>query len=61
MRILWYDGQGFLLTTKRLSKGKFSNWPSSEELASCISGYDASALLAGGFIGNRKKDWKRVA
>jgi hypothetical protein len=29
VRALSYDGTGFWLMTKRLSKGKFTSWPSS--------------------------------
>jgi len=31
VRALSYDGTGFWLMTKRLSKGKFKSWPSSHE------------------------------
>jgi transposase len=31
VRALSYDGTGFWLMTKRLSKGKFQNWPSSHK------------------------------
>src|SRR5438874_9342804 len=27
IRVLQYDGQGFWLATKRLSKGRFQSWP----------------------------------
>jgi len=31
IRALSYDGTGFWLITKRLSKGKFSGWPSGQQ------------------------------
>ncbi len=40
LRVLFYDGSGFWLCTKRLSKGRFSTWPSGEGTEAC------SALLA---------------
>ncbi|MEJ2238299.1 MAG: IS66 family insertion sequence element accessory protein TnpB [Gemmatimonadales bacterium] len=30
LRILYYDGGGFWLCTRRLSKGRFTNWPSGD-------------------------------
>lgn len=40
LRILYYDGGGFWLCTRRLSKGRFVNWPSGDGTQSC------STLLA---------------
>lgn len=37
LKALMYDGQGFWLCSKRLSKGKFSWWPSSTGQDVCIS------------------------
>jgi len=33
LRLLFYDGGGFWLCTKRLSKGRFSAWPSGDGLS----------------------------
>ena len=41
IRVLAYDGSGFWLMTKRLSKGRFHGWPSS---ASQSNNVDAKAL-----------------
>jgi len=40
LRVLFYDGSGFWLCTKRLSRGRFAAWPAREETSRC------SALLA---------------
>lgn len=40
LRVLFYDGSGFWLCTKRLSKGRFSQWPTGDGTSPC------SALLA---------------
>lgn len=40
LRVLFYDGSGFWLCTKRLSKGHFSAWPVGDGTSPC------SALLA---------------
>jgi transposase len=49
IRMLWYDGQGFLLCTKRNSKGQFLNWPkNSEEVFTTCSFFAAQILISGG-------------
>ena len=48
IRILAYDGQGFWIATKRLSKGRFKWWPSGEEPAKTLQAHQAQLLLAAG-------------
>jgi transposase len=48
IRILAYDGQGFWLATKRLSKGRFRWWPMGTEAGQTLRAHQAQLLLAGG-------------
>ncbi len=48
IKILTYDGQGFWLATKRLSKGRFRWWPTSNEPAQKLRAHQAQLLLAAG-------------
>ena len=48
IRILQYDGQGFWLATKRLSKGRFRWWPTGTEPAQTLQAHQAQLLLAAG-------------
>lgn len=48
IRILAYDGQGFWLATKRLSKGRFRWWPTGNEPAKTLQAHQAQLLLAAG-------------
>jgi len=48
IRILAYDGQGFWLATKRLSKGRFRWWPTGHEAAKTLRAHQAQMLLAAG-------------
>ena len=43
IRILAFDGSGYWLATKRLSRGKFSAWP--RRRSDTLSDIDAKALL----------------
>jgi len=45
---LQYDGQGFWLATKRLSKGRFQCWPTGTEPARTLQAHQAQLLLAAG-------------
>jgi transposase len=51
IRILVYDGQGFWLAQKRLSKGRFRWWPegrSPREVARTMAAHQLQVLLAAG-------------
>src|SRR5208282_2408655 len=48
IRILVYDGQGFWLAQKRLSKGRFVWWPSGNEPTRVLQAHQAQMLLAAG-------------
>jgi transposase len=49
IKILVYDGQGFWLCHKRLSKGKFRWWPSSaDEAATVMQAHELQVLVCAG-------------
>ena len=48
IRIVAYDGQGFWLATKRLSKGRFRWWPTGREASKPLRAHQAQLLLAAG-------------
>ena len=48
IRILTYDGQGFLLAQNRLSKGRFVWWPSGKEVTRRLQAHQVQLLLAAG-------------
>jgi transposase len=62
IRILAYDGQGFWIATKRLSKGRFKWWPTGNEPAKTLRAHQAQLLLA---AGNPETEaapvWRRVS
>jgi transposase len=47
VRTLAYDGTGFWLMTKRLSKGKFQGWPKTNEVINPIAAKHLRQLLTG--------------
>jgi transposase len=64
IRILWYDGQGFLLATKRLSKGRFRHWPKASDSAeSIVTFFEAQHFLSDGKMSEAqcRKVWKKIA
>ena len=46
IKLLAYDGQGFWLATKRLSKGRFRWWPTGSEPSRTLRAHQAQLLLA---------------
>jgi transposase len=62
IRVLAYDGQGFWLSQKRLSKGRFRWWPSGDGAARSIEAYQAQLLLAAGDPDTKAAPmWRRVS
>jgi transposase len=48
IKLLTYDGQGFWVATKRLSKGRFPWWPTGQDGARVLRAHQAQLLLAAG-------------
>jgi len=48
IRLLSYDGQGYWLAQKRLSKGRFRWWPESSSPAKVLEAYEAQLLMVAG-------------
>jgi transposase len=48
IKLLCFDGQGFWLATKRLSKGRFRWWPTGDEATRVLRAHQAQLLLAAG-------------
>jgi len=48
IKVLVYDGQGYWLCQKRLSKGRFRNWPSAEKVVTTLQAHELQTLLFGG-------------
>jgi len=62
IRVLAYDGQGFWLAQKRLSKGRFVWWPSGPGAARSIEAYQAQLLMAAGNPDTQAAPmWRRVS
>jgi transposase len=62
IRLLTYDGQGYWLAQKRLSKGKFVWWPEAVEPAKPLEAYEAQLLMAAGDLSRVRAApmWRRV-
>jgi len=62
IRVLGFDGQGFWLAQKRLSKGRFVWWPTGTEPARTLEAYQAQLLLAAGNPDTQAAPmWRRVS
>jgi len=63
IKILSYDGQGFWMCQKRLSKGRFPHWPRSVTDISCqLQAHQLGVLLSGGDPEAIKvaEPWRRI-
>lgn len=62
IKLLAYDGQGFWLATKRLSKGRFRWWPTGDEPSRVLRAHQAQLLLAAGNPeAEAAPEWRRVS
>ena len=62
IKLLVYDGQGFWLCHKRLSKGTFRWWPSSPEGAAALQAHELQVLICAGDPSRTQAApvWRRV-
>ena len=62
VKILVYDGQGFWLCQKRLSKGRFPWWPQSSAATQRFEAHQLAVLLSGGNPATARgvSPWRRV-
>src|ERR1700680_765385 len=62
IRLLTYDGQGYWLAQKRLSKGRFVWWPEGSSPAKRLEAYEAQLLMVAGDVSrvSAAPMWRRV-
>jgi len=62
IKLLVYDGQGFWLCHKRLSKGTFRWWPSSGDSAAALQAHELQVLMCAGdpSLTQAAPVWRRV-
>ena len=62
IRLLSYDGQGYWLAQKRLSKGRFVWWPEDIRATKPLEAYEAQLLMAAGDLSRVRAApmWRRV-
>jgi transposase len=63
IRLLSYDGQGYWLAQKRLSKGRFAWWPEANSAAKQLEAYEAQLLMVAGDVSRVRAApmWRRVS
>ncbi len=63
IKILTYDGQGFVLTYKRFSCGRLAWWPKSVDKSVTVPARELQVLLYNGSPkkANMASDWRSVA
>jgi transposase len=52
IRILSYQGNGYWLATKRLSRGRYTNWPNSTKIIHPLQASELSKIIKGIFETN---------
>ena len=62
IRLLTYDGQGYWLLQKPLSKNRFRWWPEADKPTKRLETYEAQLLLAAGDVSRVRAApmWRRV-
>jgi transposase len=63
VKVLVYDGQGFWLCQKRLSKGRFVYWPTkATERIDTLEAHELTVLLSGGNPANAQgvESWRMI-
>jgi transposase len=58
LRVMWWDGSGLWLATKRLERSSFA-WPSGEGVSRCIRPEELQLLLHG-IEGTPRRRWYRT-
>lgn len=60
IKILYYDGQGFCLTHKRLSVGRFIHWPSADDNLIYLTPVQLQVLFSNGNPGkiDEQPSWR---
>jgi transposase len=60
---LSYDGEGYWLAQKRLSKGRFVWWPEATGTTKPLEAYEAQLLMAAGDLSRVRAApiWRRVS